>query len=342
MRNRGIATLLCLIGFALVAVACGPLPKPFKRTYGAPPNPLVKAGINTGVWIDLMDGPSVPMAKLLTESVARELKKLEIEASTGNRQPARYVLRAEAIANVSTPEIPYVVQIHWTLFDSLGSQVGMHSQGVSGSNWDWENGSPQIIREVGEKAAGPLAVLMRTGDEPSPVPIPDPNAAAGLWIKPISGAPGDGDTSLTRAIRHALLAAGTEIVEQRSASRFMLEGIVQLSVPDNGAQQVQIDWVVKASDSDEELGRASQINQVPAGTFDGRWGGIAPLIATAAVGGVQDVMANDDIGESGAENRKILRIDVPLSEPGTKLPEPERAPDPRIPLVPGRAEPPPG
>jgi hypothetical protein len=340
MRNRAFITLLCLVGFTLVIGACGPLPKPFKRSYDAPPNPLVTESINTGVWIDLMEGPSVPMAKLLTESVARELKNHEIEAYTGDRQPARYVLKAEAVRNENTPEIPYVVQIHWTLFDLLGSQVGIHSLGVPGSNWDWENGSPQIIRHVGEAAAGPLAALMRTGDEPPPAPQPE--RATGLWVQPISGAPGDGDTSLTRAIRLALRAAGTEVVEQRSAARFALEGIVQLSAPDNGAQQVKIDWIVRTSEGDDELGRASQINQVPAGTFDGPWGGIASLIAAAAMGGILDVMANDDIGELESKNRQFLRIDVPLSGPGMALPEPERAPDPRIPLIPGRAEPPPG
>ncbi len=329
-------SIACL---AAVVAACGDLPRPFKRTYATPPNPLVEEGVQGGVWVDEVEGPPVPMARLLADSVARELGKLEVPAFTGKRRPTHYVLKGEAVRNVS-PEVPYVVQVHWTLLDRSGNRVGIHSQGVTATNWEWDYGSPKVVREVGEASATAIAALVQA-DDPTLKPVRTATAT-GLWVKPIDGAPGDGDVALTRAIRIALAGAGTDVVSEKTKARYVLDGSVRLSPPRGAGQRVEIVWVVRTP-AGNEIGRAAQANTVPVGTFDRRWGNLAALVAAAAVGGIRDIVdAASDAADSGGTHPRILKTNLPFGPAGVDLPLPEPPPDPRLPRLPGRAPPPPG
>jgi len=74
--------------------ACGPLPKPFKRAAEAPPNPLVESGVPRDIAVKLVNGPSIPMAQLISKAVADDLGRRDIVAYTGDRGTSRYVLEA--------------------------------------------------------------------------------------------------------------------------------------------------------------------------------------------------------------------------------------------------------
>ena len=114
----------------------------------------------------------------------------------------------------------------------------------------------------------------------------------GLWVKPIKGAPGDGDFALTRAIGYALADAGVIIIKKRTDAEFELKAQVRINSPKLGKQHVVIDWIVSGNE-DQEIGRATQKNTVPVGTFKGRWGQMAMTIAAAAANSVIDIVNHE-------------------------------------------------
>ncbi len=167
-----------------------------------------------------------------------------------------------------------------------------------------------------------------------PLLMPVPGAGAGLvpepppvvWarpsflIKPVEGAPGDGNVSLTVAMKAALRKRDLTVTDDPRQAGFVIQGRVEVGPVVSGRQQAKIVWAVNTV-SGEEVGKAVQENAVKAGSLDGPWGRIAEIVSGAAVTGIQELF--------GVGDKQSSRIDLP--------PVP---PMPELPRVPGRAPPP--
>ncbi|MEX0693215.1 MAG: hypothetical protein WD075_02105 [Rhodospirillales bacterium] len=140
-------------------------------------------------------------------------------------------------------------------------------------------------------------------------------------IKPVQGAPGNGNEALTAALKSALRDRDLTISEDPRQAGFVIQGVVDTGDPVNGRQYVRIIWQVSTV-TGEEVGKAVQENTVVADSLNGEWGHVAEVVSHAAVKGIKDLF-----GE--ADDRLTSR------EP---LPE---FPDIKLPRVPGRAPPPP-
>lgn len=117
-------------------------------------------GGGQGVRVDPIEGPSVPMARLLAESVTAGLLALKAPATIAWPSTSRYVLRGRAEANRTDPGVPFIVLIHWTLSDRSGRSVSSFTQGIRGTWVQWEYGDPKIIRQVGSGAAKSIAAIL--------------------------------------------------------------------------------------------------------------------------------------------------------------------------------------
>ena len=302
-----------------VLAACGPLPKPFKPPPEGAANPLVTEVATTGIWVAPIDNTSGPMSKLLTQSVAAGFKAYGIRATVDDREFRRYRLRGRAEINQNDPSLPYVVLIHWTLFNRDGEVLGTHTLGVGGSRRDWDYGSPKVIREVGEDIPVFIAAFMDK-DEEDVQPIRP--RLAGLWVTPIENAPGDGNLSLTRAIKAAIKGARIAVAEERRYAEFVLEGRFSLSAPEDGLQRVEIVWAVMTQDG-REIGRATQKNMVEDGTFDGPWGEVSTIVATAALEGIQGVLrAAGATRYRLGPTPRVLKTEIPVARGEEALPPP--------------------
>ncbi|MDA1091025.1 MAG: hypothetical protein O3A85_12030 [Proteobacteria bacterium] len=304
----------------LSVVACGPLPRPFKTPAEAPPNPLVMEAAALGVWVQPLDGTTLPMSKLLGESVVDGFKRLGIRATTNEAANSRYRLKGAAKLNRDDPSLPYVMVIEWTLSDYDGDVIGIVNEGVPGSREEWDNGSPMVLNAVGGTAPGLVAAMI--GEDEKTLEPAGP-LLAGLWIAPIEDAPGDGNISLTRAIIIAIKGAGVKLAQERDHAEFVLQGRVSLDAPIDGLERVEIVWTVLTSDG-REIGRARQENLVEEGTFSGAWGEVASIVAAAALEGIQGVIqvAGSSRHRLGASPR-VLNTDVPLSSGKVILPPPQ-------------------
>jgi len=100
----------------------------------------------------------------------------------------------------------------------------------------------------------------------------------------VSGAPGDGNSTLAAALLRELRKSGVSSAEGRP-SGYRIIGRVVLGPPRDGKQTIQIDWQV-IDPSGKSLGTVSQKNEVPQGSLDGAWGQTADAAAAAAAQGI--------------------------------------------------------
>jgi hypothetical protein len=308
-----------LVLAALTVAACGPLPRPFRTAPEKPFNPLVTEVAALGVMVEPIDGTSLPMSRLLTEAVVEGLKRTGISATTDAGKNSRYRLMGKAELNQANQSLPFVMVIDWILLDYDGKIIGEASEGISGSRKDWEYGSPKIIAEVGENA--PKLIVAMIGEEEKGQQAVKPRLA-GLWVGPVTNAPGDGNRSLARAIKIALKGGGIALAQDREHAEFVLESRVRVDPAKDSLQRVEIVWTVSTPDN-REIGRATQRNLVEAGTFSGAWGEVAAIVAAAALEGIEGVLrvAGASLNRFGPL-AKVLKTDIPLADGKVLLPPP--------------------
>jgi hypothetical protein len=305
--------------FAALTAACGPLPRPFQPPADESMNPLGAELAASGIWIETIDGISLPMSKLLTEAVAGGMEKYSISANTKGRGTSRYRLKGSARINDDDPSLPYVALIHWTLFDFDGKVIGTDTQGVAATRRDWDYGSSKVIKEVGDNGSEIIAAMI---DKKEQDLKPVGPRLVGLWVNPVTNAPGDGNRSLTRAIKAAIRGAGIAVAGERRYAEFLLDGRVRVDPPKENLQRVEIVWAVRTSDG-REIGRATQKNLVETGTFAGPWGEVAQLVADAAMEGIQGVLraAGAPRFRVGRPDR-VLKTDISPGAAQEPLPPP--------------------
>ena len=334
----------------MVVTACGPIVYP--RGESLPPVAEKGFQVPVTIIVEPPDGPAIPLAKLIADSVAQELAGNGVVAISGaaaksvppapNLKGKQYVLKGRAEPNLSDREIPFVTVIHWTLFDEKGEDIGNYSQGVEGNRLQWEYGDPVIIRAVGKGAATPILSMIREDADVIPAAAPIRTA---LLIMPVLGAPSNGNQMLTRAIDAAVKAAGYATTDDPAQAGYILQGLVDVAVPESGRQKVLIVWKVTTGDG-RDVGQASQENTLPQESLSGPWDRVAVTVVAAVFGSIDQML-------EGARKYRVEQTPSGLPADGTVQPAPSSVPIPPVepqnqppqiaplPQEPGRALPPP-
>lgn len=104
-------------------------------------------------------------------------------------------------------------------------------------------------------------------------------------VPTVTGAPGDGSSSLRAAIQRELARSGIALADTPSPDTYTVEGRVALGAGADGKQPITIDWSV-SDPTGKKLGSVSQKNEVPQGSLDGSWGKTADAAAAAAAQGI--------------------------------------------------------
>jgi len=185
---------------------------------------------------------------------------------------------------------------------------------------------PSLPRAMAPPAPLPPTPPAREVAKPPVNTVPPPKTLA-AWTNPViivrhvEGAPGDGNQSLTIAIRDALKGRDLQVTDDPRQAAFVLQGQVAIGPPAGGRQPAKIVWHVTTHNGGL-VGKATQENAIPAGSLDGAWGQVAYLIANAAVDGIQELF-----GHGPGRRPSVSAVAVP--------------PTPPLRQVPGRAPPPP-
>lgn len=279
-----------LLLLPLLLASCGDLPEPFLGNPGAngrilaePPAPRLAVPPPTNAL--LSDGASSQFASTL----AAGLQALEVPAVAEQAKPTDWRLVASAETRGSD-----VVPV-FDVLDPKGVDKGK-AQGVPVPAEAWAAGAPATLNKTAADAAPKISSLL-TGIQHA-----DPNSlynrTARIDVAEVTGAPGDGNMSLTKQMRVHLSALGPLVQDNSGGADFIVQGEVRM-VPIAGHQQrVEIQWIVKKPDGDER-GKVVQLNDIPAGSLDHYWADVADVVATEAAGGVNDVILRQSGREPG-------------------------------------------
>ncbi len=152
------------------------------------------------------------------------------------------------------------------------------------------------------KPATETASLASAVDTPAPAP-----AAKKAALKPgevvavvptVTGAPGDGKTSLTEAMKRALTKQGIKLASAAHPGTYKVQGQVELGAAANGQQPITIRWVVLDPAGKPMEKTVVQNNKIGAGSLDGAWGDIADQAAGAAASEVSKLLQKPASGQA--------------------------------------------
>jgi hypothetical protein len=285
-----------LLGVLLLLAGCGDLPRPFAGNPGAtalrlarpPPSRLAVPTPGAALLGDqAAAGYAAAVASALVD------QEVPAVAAPAGKDDWRLDLTAERRGGAVVPG--------FTVVDPTGAPQGK-TEGDAVATAAWSQGSTATLRRTAATAAPAVATLLtridaaRRGADPHSLL----NRPARVWLKPVTGAPGDGNTSLTRQMREQLSQQALVVQDTASGTDFTVQGDVATQTIAGDQQRVEIIWVVTDAEN-RECGRVAQLNEVPRGSLNGLWADVALVVAREAAGGIHDVIANHIGGKPAAK-----------------------------------------
>jgi hypothetical protein len=226
-------------------------------------------------------------AEKLAPAMAAALQKRDIAASDRAVGIASYQLDGRLQAMPPIGEKAAVVVL-WRLRDPSGKPLGTRAERIEAKVGDWQQGRDDAIARLAAAGADQIAAMLQ---DKAPVEAADTGETR-LLVRKVTGAPGDGATSLSNAITTLLKKQALAIVsDPQDQADVVLDAAVAVDKPIGGRQHVKIVWRVRRKDG-SEIGTAAQENDIPAGLLDGPWGDVAYTIAVAAQDGIMQLIAH--------------------------------------------------
>ncbi len=283
-------------------------------------------------------GPPDSVSKALVAQLSDAAERQNVAIAKGGGDVATYTLRGYFVApakDKASNKLSYI----WDVTDAAGKRVNritgeeVLTPGASGDAW--ASVTPQIMQTISDKTASALASWLPTQNQGEvPVagsatstsavaqgPLPPPtnaSAAAGatgslpstlLSTPPkVSGAPGDGNSSLAAAMRRELTDKGVQVADAGGATAYRVAADVKIKPPKDGMQAIAINWTIN-DPKGTEVAKITQNNEVPAGFLDKSWGPSAEDAAKAASVQIKQVIADHRAGKqiqsSAGGERKV-------------------------------------
>ena len=287
----------------LLLASCGDLPEPFMGNPGAtgrvlaqPPTPRLAVPSPGNALL-----PVAASGQFAGALVARLLLQ-EVPAVAGRVRANDWQLVATAEQRGGD------VVPKFRVLNPSGEEKG-NIEGSPVPTEAWAAAAPATLDRTARDAVPKISRLLTSIQHADPNSLY--NRIAKVQVAPVTGAPGDGNVSLTNQMKSHLAALGPMVQNDASGADFVVQGNVNL-VPIAGKQQrVEIQWTVAAASGDER-GKVVQLNDIPAGSLDHYWADVAIVVATEAAGGVNDVIKR----QSGHEPGEAVhgQVETPLVE----------------------------
>ena len=244
--------------FHLALAGCGDLPEPFRGNPGATARRLAQPltallAVPPGADTLLPDGA----AQTLATQIATALQATEVPAMvrTPEKTDWRLVTRVERAGDSVTPL--------YSLQDPAGHEAGI-AQGEKVSFDAWSHADPALLSQVAAEAAPRIGAVL-TGiriahDKADPGSLY--NRPAKVLVGDVTGAPGDGNATLTQQMRARLAVLGPVVLTTPAGADFVVQGSVKVVPIPKRQERVEIQWSVQTPSGDER-GRVVQLNEIP-------------------------------------------------------------------------------
>jgi hypothetical protein len=286
-------------------------------TPAAPQPPLAKVAVSP--IIGAPDG----IGKQIQQEFSSSVQKQRVTVVSGKEERADYTLRGYVVAakDKSATKVSYI----WDITDPSGKRVNRITgeEVLSGNSAKdpWAAVTPQVAQTIAGKAANSFVSWLPSHNSQAPVasavaaqpssvgaqpaaatpPAEPPARAASRQPSPttgsigsdgvtavvprVTGAPGDGSSSLTAAIQRELSSKGVSVTDKATPVAYRVEGSVSVGAAKEGKQPIHIEWLVK-DPKGKKLGTVSQRNEIPEGSLNGAWDQTAEQAASAAAQGI--------------------------------------------------------
>jgi hypothetical protein len=310
---------------AVLALAgCGDYPRPFMGNPGAtarrlavPPPPRLLVPPPGDVM--LPDAAGKQFAGLL----ATALQNAEVPAVIDSPSTDDWRLAIHAAIRGDAVVLVYSV------IDPRGKDQGK-TEGAAVPAADWSAAAPATLKKTADAAAPAIGTLL-THIEAALMQA-DPNSlfyrAPHVMVAAVTGAPGDGDYSLTAQMRDKLSHLGPIVQDTPEGADFVLRGQVKVVPIEGNKERVEIQWLL-ADAAQHDLGRIIQLNEIPAGSLNSFWGDVAVVVAQEASAGVEEV-----IKRNTGHDKKPADADAGAAKPeATPAATPAGAPPPPPPAT---------
>lgn len=275
------------LSLVLLVAGCGDLPRPFEGRPGAlasrlsQPPPARLAVVPTGQVL-LGDAAAGQYASAVAEAMQEEA----LPAVAEPVRPGDWRLELSATLRGSQVVPGFRVR------DPAGGERGIaEARPVPAATWS--EAAPDMLRRAGREAAPTIAGLLAGIEAARRDADPDSlvNRAVRIHLRPITGAPGDGNRALARHMREQLIKLGMSVQDKAEGADYAVGAEVSLADMPGNQQRVEIRWRV-ADARGAEAGQVAQLNQVPRGTLARLWADVALVVAQEAAGGIKDVIGN--------------------------------------------------
>lgn len=274
-----------LLLFPLLVAACGPVPQPFAKAEPAFDRATdLIAPTTEGVSVLPVEGVNAETGRLIASMTAEALQKEGVAATDKASNRASLFL-----ASTGQRQPDGALAITWTLVRPDGVVIGERTDAIA---------SDDALAASLVSVANWILPYRSRADAAA-------HGRPAIAVYPVSGAPGDGNDLLYRAMGLALARGPVEVTADAVPGGYVVQADVNVTRLKDGRDRVAVSWAVMDARG-RELGTVDQENAVPGGSLDHRWGAVAAPIADAAVDGVialirQSAASRDKVGLGRAE-----------------------------------------
>jgi hypothetical protein len=275
-----LAVLACL-----ALSACGDLPEPFLGNPGATARRLAQP-LTASLAVPPGTDTLLPdlANRELAQQIALSLQASEVPATV--RPPQKSDWRVITSVQQKDGQVTPVFSVQDPNGKEQGTAVG---EPIPMQDWAKPDAAlfERVAADAGPRIGAVLTSIRIARDKADPDSLF--NRSARVLVADVTGAPGDGNGSLTKQMRMRLAALGPVVLTTPSGADFAVQGEVKVIPIANRQERVEIVWTVRTG-TGEERGKVVQLNEIPAGTLSRYWGDVASVVAVEAAGGINNVI----------------------------------------------------
>ena len=273
----------------LALAGCGTLPQPF---YGNPGSPEAAKLAEPPAPVLMVPTPRTALlddksAGLYAHDLAAALANADVPSVAGAAVKGDWQIGISASVNGNNVDPAYVIT-------GPDGKVYGHQPGAPVPAAGWSNGDAATLDTAATTDAAALAKLMTTINAQVQQSNPDSleNREPRIFIGTVTGAPGDGDTSLPLNLARDLPGPDLTLAKAANEADFIVTGTIKTSPAPQGQLQVELDWVVRDRNN-RVAGQVTQIHDLNPSDVTPYWGDVAAAAASEAAQGISTVVQNE-------------------------------------------------
>lgn len=284
---------------ALMLVGCGRIPGSLNGKPGAmgaklaiPPAPVLFVPIPSHALM------SASAASSYAHDLANALVSYDVPSVAGaSKQRNWRLLIAAAQQGDQTIPAYHIIGPNGKVYGKL--------EGAPVPTQGWEQGDAALLTQTAARDSARLSSLLAQINARVQLSSPESlvNRTPRVFVGDVTGAPGDGDSSLPRDLSHNLSTASLDVVNNAKDADFTIAGHVETSPAGRGEEVVQLTWIVRDSNG-RLVGRVTQLHELTPSDMSPYWGDVAQAATQQAAAGISNVIQNDIVKKPSGPAQK--------------------------------------